>query len=102
MSELLIREVQKMWKVSTAPVRAGSTQEVVWYACRRSGELEVKRIQRRLEVLETTYSAQKRHKDTGYRDFASGLTHKEMLRALSSEVAEAEKRLLEILQAQEA
>jgi len=66
-------------------------------ACRRMAELEVKRINRRLEALEERLSERLLQGDTGLKDLA-GRNHREQMAALKAEIARQEERLRALLE----
>jgi len=65
-------------------------------ACRQAAAYEIKRLQRRLEGLETWASRLRHEPDVGYRDGA-GRRHREQVADLDAQIAEAEARLLALL-----
>ena len=65
-------------------------------ACRQAAAYEIKRLNRRLEGLETWASRLRHEPDCGYRDGA-GRRHKEQVADLDAQIAKAEARLLALL-----
>lgn len=65
--------------------------------CRRAAELEIKRINRRLETLEERLSDLLLHGDMGLKDL-TGRNHREQMTALKAEIARQEERLRALLE----
>ena len=69
-------------------------------ACRRAAEFEIRRLNRRLETLETKASALRHGRDTGIRDW-QGRTPQMALADAEGEIADAEARLRALLAGEE-
>ncbi|MGD0205730.1 MAG: hypothetical protein ABSB57_04755 [Dehalococcoidia bacterium] len=64
--------------------------------CRQAAAYEIKRLQRRLEALETWASRLRHEPDRGYRD-GVGRRHREQLASAEAEITDAEARLRALL-----
>ena len=69
-------------------------------ACRRAAEFEIRRLNRRLEVLEVKASGLRHGRDSGIRDW-QGRTPQMALADVEEEIAEAEARLRALLAGEE-
>ena len=76
------------------PARAKTGRPAIYCSegCRRSAELELRRLQRRLEALEVRGSELRHSRDDGIRDW-HGRRQPEALANCEAEIAEAESRL---------